>query len=129
MGTCKYKLDTKNAPNGNGSNMTKNRYVELSSDKRILKEKDLKKKKKKEVDDKIRKNMILQRTNDAKDRKKTSNKQNNKTAKKDRTSSKIQSTRRPKQVKKPTRKYDEAVGFEDKSVMSLIDKLKGYELR
>merc|ERR1712238_328469 len=128
--TCKYKLDTKNAPNGNGFNMTKNRYVELSSDKRILKEKDLKKKKKKkEVDDKIRKNMILQRTNDAKDRKKTSNKQNNKTAKKDRTSSKIQSTRRPKQVKKPTRKYDEAVDFEDKSVMSLIDKLKGYELR
>merc|ERR1712238_264153 len=56
--TCKYKLDTKNAPNGNGFNMTKNRYVELSSDKRILKEKDLKKKK--EVDDKIRKNMILQ---------------------------------------------------------------------
>jgi len=125
--TCKYKLDTKNAPNGNGSNMTKNRYVELSADKRILKEKDLKKKK--EGDDELRKKMILQRTNDAKDRKKTSNRQNDKTAKKDRTSSKIQSTRRPKQVKKPTRKYDEAVGFEDKSVMSLIDKLKGYELR
>ena len=128
-------LDTKNVLKENGSKMTKNRDVELGADKRLLKENGIKKKKRKKKketdDDELSKKLSSKRKSDTKDKNKSADRQHGKTTKKDRaTSSKIQGTRRPKQVKvkKSSSKSERTAGFEDKSVMSLIDKLKAYEL-
>ena len=128
-------LDTKNVLKENGSKMTKNRDVELGADKRLLKENGIKKKKRKKKketdDDELSKKLSSKRKSDTKDKNKSADRQHGKTTKKDRaTSAKIQGTRRPKQVKvkKSSSKSERTAGFEDKSVMSLIDKLKAYEL-
>jgi hypothetical protein len=126
-------LDTKIASKENGSKMTKNRDVELCAGNGLLKEKDIKKKKRKKKketdDDELSKKLSPKMKNDTKVKKKSNDMQHDKATKKDRvSSSKIHGTRRPKQVKKSQRKSEKTAGSEDKSVMSLIDKLKAYEL-